>query len=80
MAEQELQDWEYPDADDAGDLAETIACPSCGEAIYEDAEQCPSCGDYVTSRSTLVLADRPWWFVLLAVAGSVALVVWLLVG
>ncbi|MCA9100245.1 MAG: zinc-ribbon domain-containing protein, partial [Planctomycetales bacterium] len=27
------------------DVVETVACPSCGAEIYEDAERCPHCGD-----------------------------------
>jgi len=27
----------------------TVACPHCGQSMYDDAPQCPTCGQYVTS-------------------------------
>jgi len=47
----ELRDDEFPDepwgADEVDD-SPTIACPSCGADVFEDAEQCPSCGHWLT--------------------------------
>ncbi len=71
-------DWEQPDPDDADDDdLELVACPSCGEAIYEDAEQCPYCGDYVV-HSTSALAGRPLWFCLIGLVGVAAVVIYCL--
>lgn len=68
-------DWDDADFDDESDDVETLACPACGEHIYEDAQQCPHCGDYVAHASS-TLADRPWWFVLVGVAGIIAFVIY----
>ena len=37
------------DDDDLWDdfASEVVACPECGEEVYEDAEQCPLCGAYI---------------------------------
>ena len=80
MIEKPLEDWEDPDepSDPEDDEADTLVCPACGSEVYEDAEQCPYCREYLTSPSTSVLADRPWWFVLLALLGMVAVIIALL--
>ena len=45
---EEFRDEEFPDENSSeGDA--TVACRSCGERMYDDAEKCPHCGDYVTS-------------------------------
>lgn len=63
--------------DEFGDCAaEMIPCPSCGSAGCEDAEHCPVCGDN-TVRSTHAWHGRPWWWVLLGLAGVTA-VLWLM--
>lgn len=31
---------------------ETIACPSCGQPVYEDADRCPQCGDWIVTSSS----------------------------
>lgn len=64
-----LDEDEFPDEND--DVTETIPCPACGAAIYEDAEQCPYCGTYVTSQ-TSPWAGRSWWWIVLAVLGLLA--------
>lgn len=75
-------DWDDPDFDDdisdewqSDDHVETLACPSCGEQIYEEAQQCPHCGQYVTPSSSPLLG-RPWWFVVLGILGIIAFVVY----
>jgi len=78
MVERELQDWEFPEPDEEDEGSETRPCSQCGAAIYEDTPRCPVCGSYLVHPSHRVLADRPWWFVLLAVAGVVATVIWLM--
>ncbi len=72
-------DDEYDDYDD--DESETIACPECGAAIYEDSQACPACGEYIYDGYT-----RGWWsfggaldewspaWVLLAMAGVIAVI------
>ena len=68
-----LEDWEYPEPDDDDDdIAETLDCPACGAAIYEDAEQCPDCGEYVEFVGH-GLSGRPVWFVALGLLGIIVL-------
>jgi hypothetical protein len=78
--ERDLEDWEYPEPDDeTEDASTTIICLGCGAAIYDDSVQCPYCGDYVTTGTTSAFSGRPWWFVVLAAAGIVAVIVWLVI-
>jgi len=39
-------DWDDEDPGDT-DESPTVPCPSCGRAIYDDADRCPYCGDWV---------------------------------
>ena len=81
-ADEPLEDRELPDAADMDDeeAAEdtaTAPCPACGAVIYEDALQCPVCGQFVdfSARETdNPLAGRAWWWVALAAAGVVAVI------
>ena len=80
MRRTEDDDWEDPDYgdDDYGDddEPELLACPECGGEVYEDAEQCPHCGQYIKpGGSTSVLSGRPFWFIALAIAGIIAVIV-----
>jgi len=69
---------DYEDSVDAFDeddeFTETVACPSCGADVYEDAVQCPRCGEYITHSSN-VWSDRPWWWIVLGLAGILAVIV-----
>ncbi|MCB9850782.1 MAG: hypothetical protein H6817_08765 [Phycisphaerales bacterium] len=48
------------DVDDLGDDEnETLPCPSCGRAVYEDVDKCPYCGDWITPLSDH--HTRPNW-------------------
>jgi len=53
--------------------ATTMPCPECGAEMYDESERCPTCGQYVT-RDTNEWASKPLWWILLAIAGVVALV------
>ena len=66
-------DWGDEDWPDDDDSAELVPCPNCGREIYEEAEQCPSCGEYVT-HDNRILASKPGWYVLLALAGVIAVI------
>lgn len=57
----DLEDYEYPDEDDADD-DETIPCPHCHEPVYENAERCPECGQYL-SREDAPYQRKPVWFI-----------------
>jgi len=75
LEDRPLEDWEYPEPDEAddGDFSETRPCPSCGASIYEDTERCPICGDYIVASSA-ALAGWPWWFIVLGLIGLVAVI------
>lgn len=74
MSDEWNDDWKSSDHDEADDdLSDLVACPACGEEIYEDAEQCPYCGEYVVP-STSAFAGRPFWFCLLGALGVAATV------
>lgn len=81
MRRTEDDDWEDPDYgdDDYGDddnEPELVPCPECGGEVYEDAEQCPHCGQYIKpGGSKSVLSGRPLWFIALAIAGIIAVIV-----
>jgi uncharacterized paraquat-inducible protein A len=45
-ADEDPEDWEYPDDEDDDD--ETMSCPHCRASIYDDAERCPKCGSYLS--------------------------------
>ena len=67
-------DDEYDDDDEA----ELVPCPNCGQPVYEDAPQCPYCGEYIVA-ATNPWGGRPWWWMLLGIAGLVGLL-WALVA
>ena len=69
----DVSDDEYSDDDNA----ETLPCPECGQAIYEEAEQCPHCGQYVTFSATHAFDNKPWWWIALGLLGVLALIWWL---
>ncbi len=59
-ADDDLDDTEYPDADDEGG-DDTVPCPHCLRPVYEDAERCPACGQYLSREDAP--ARHPWWLV-----------------
>lgn len=65
-----MRDDESPDYDEDFDFGddeyETIDCPHCGSAIYEDAPACPHCGNYLTD-SDRVGRTQPLWVILTAI-------------
>lgn len=76
----ETDDWngdedEYDDeVDEEDDDVNAVAtCPACGAEVYEDAERCPVCGDYIVF-STNPWYGQPWWWILLGIIGSAALI------
>jgi len=52
---------------------ELVECSHCGAEVYEEAPQCPVCGNYMVV-STSAMSGKPLWFVLLGLAGIVAVV------
>lgn len=82
MPDEEQDDWlqesddefdedEFSEENDDDNSTETVPCPSCGAAIYDDAEQCPYCGQYITADTSPWTGHSFWW-ILLAVIGLVA--------
>ncbi len=61
-----MDDWDDESTD-------TITCPNCHEDVYEDAEQCPYCGWYI-EHTTSAFDGKPFWFVLLGIAGIAAVI------
>ena len=57
MRNRPLEDREYPDPDEDDDSDDLVACPSCKEWIYDDAEQCPHCGQY-KGREVVEVAEE----------------------
>jgi hypothetical protein len=77
--DEDLTDWDDEDDvdfdfDDDGDEP-TIACPYCGEEIYEDAPRCPACGQYVSAEDAPG-ARRPWWIVIGAAVCLLLVYLW----
>ena len=60
-------DSEYEDYDDhqESDELDTVDCPYCGEAMFDDAPSCPHCGNYVTAEDRPP-EPKPRWFVVAA--------------
>lgn len=69
---------DYPGSD-SDDEVETLPCPNCGAAVYDESPQCPSCGDYIT-YSTSALSDKPRWYIVLGVLGVAAVILIMLVA
>lgn len=84
--EDDRPEWEDdPEAPDASDCtpddaeADDATCPSCGAAVYHDAERCPYCGDYITPTfGTARPARRGLWIAVsaLAIAAFLASLIW----
>jgi predicted nucleic acid-binding Zn-ribbon protein len=55
----------------------TIDCPHCGRAIYDDSVQCPHCGNYLSEEDSPT-EKRPLWIVIgfiLAILASLLLLI-----
>lgn len=65
------ENWDDEDWSNEDGSTDVVECPSCGADVYEDAQQCPSCGDYIVF-STTSWSGKPLWYVLLGLAGILA--------
>ena len=46
--------------------------------VYEDAVRCPVCENYITQGGPAASwADRPWWWVILGLLGTLAAILFL---
>lgn len=72
-------DRDLPDASDLDDddAEQTVACPFCGKAVYEQAEACNFCGHYLSSED-LSRSTMPLWVVIgVIVCLAVVIGLWL---
>jgi DNA-directed RNA polymerase subunit RPC12/RpoP len=75
-----LEDPEGPqpcDLDRNEDIDEydTVACPHCGHAISELAEQCPHCGDWIVQKVGAGSRRRLLW-IAIAILLVVLILLW----
>ena len=61
------------DGEEEGWDDETMPCPHCREAVYDDAESCPNCGLYLSTEDAP--HRKPWWLVT-GVVACLAMVTW----
>ncbi len=66
------------DADDWDDQDDepTVPCPYCRREIFEDSVRCPHCGEYISEEDALP-GRKPWWIIVGALLGLVAILVWI---
>ena len=70
--ENDYDEWSEPDIWD-DESTEVLACPECGEEVYEFADVCPACGMFITPSADAYnpWQGRPFWWVTLAILGVV---------
>ncbi len=79
-----LEDWEYPDPDSEDiddEPLDTIICPECGRAVWEEADCC-ACGYFLTDadrrgKSSRAFGPLVGTLILLAVIGALMSLVFL---
>jgi predicted nucleic acid-binding Zn ribbon protein len=61
-------EWEetYASASDGDDDDETVSCPYCGIAMWEESPLCPHCGNYL-SQEDAPSRPKPIWIILTVV-------------
>jgi hypothetical protein len=64
--------------DDEDDLEETVPCPYCGAAVYEDAERCPRCENYISREDAP--SRTPLWVKLTALVCLAVAIGWAVQG
>ena len=70
--EEDDSEWSDPDLGD-DDESEVMACPECGEQVYEFTDQCPYCRQYISfsTHTNNVWRGRSLWWILLASLGII---------
>jgi hypothetical protein len=70
----DADDW---DGDGAEEDEELIDCPECGQQVHIESQQCPHCGYYILDESdrASVWQGRSWWWIVLGVLGTIAVIV-----
>jgi uncharacterized paraquat-inducible protein A len=76
--EADLDEREDPEPDEDDDGDETVACPYCGAAVYEDAERCPRCENYLSREDAP--SRVPLWVKLTALVCLAVAVGWAIRG
>ncbi|UCG15151.1 MAG: hypothetical protein JSV19_07615 [Phycisphaerales bacterium] len=65
----DLREDEYPDQADWADAddpdGDQVACPECGQWVFDDTQKCPYCGNWIVPSQAL--ASRRSWVVPAAV-------------
>jgi hypothetical protein len=57
------------------DAPDAVTCPHCRRDIWPDAESCPHCGEAIDARPAgQAWAGRSWWWIALALAGILAVI------
>jgi hypothetical protein len=74
--DQEDLEFSNPAADADTD---TIPCPHCQAAIFDEAEQCPECGTYLSAEDAPP-QRKPWWIVAGTVACLAVVYLWIRYG
>jgi uncharacterized protein (DUF983 family) len=57
------EDDEYELGMDDEDDDDTIPCPKCGKAMFDDSPRCPACGHYLTDADQQA-ERKPTWFII----------------
>jgi predicted nucleic acid-binding Zn ribbon protein len=55
---------------------DTVPCPYCGKAVYEDAERCPYCENYLSREDAP--GRQPTWIVIGVLVCLVLVAGWIL--
>jgi len=58
------------------DNGDTMPCPYCGKAIYDDAERCPYCEHYISREDAP--SKQPVWLVIGVVLCLAIVALWIL--
>jgi hypothetical protein len=75
MSLDEWDDPEDPEPEDE-DESSTVACPECGAVVYEDSPRCPVCETYI-AHATNAWLGKPFWWIVLGLAGILAVILML---
>ena len=73
----DTEDWGGDEWPEEPEETGTVTCRNCGAEVYEDSSHCPKCGEFLV-RDTSVWAGKPGWYLWLAMAGIVAVILALL--
>jgi hypothetical protein len=74
----DLDDADFPE-EDSDEEDDTIPCPYCRKAVYEEAERCPHCERYI-SREDAPIGPVPWWMVVGVILCTLVLLAWIFGG